>query len=193
MSTSKHHKLYLYLFMDEYGDDAAVTESFVSQLEDHILSWVLGHSDGEQNVIYSDEQHAQVNILGDRVYIHKVLRINYTTYDMQREQDSINPRNHCNVMTLSRDGDPRSFHHPYLFVDRDMFICYLGYGIGHKSTNDYTWNMRPVYFGHYAELEEEFQEVGDDADKGNLPITAKQEAAMDASESEDDNDSEQED
>lgn len=29
------------------------------------------------------------------------------------------------------------------FVDRDMFVRYLGGGIGHQATNEYTSNLRP--------------------------------------------------
>jgi hypothetical protein len=41
-----------------------------------------------------------------------VFRINYTTYDVRRGQDSMNPRTHSDVMTLSRgddDGHPFSY------------------------------------------------------------------------------------
>ena len=53
----------------------------------------------------------------DRVYKHKVLRVNYTTYDCRRAQDSLNPRTQADVMVLSHDDDapghagPHAFHH----------------------------------------------------------------------------------
>ena len=46
------------------------------------------------------------------MYQHKVLRINYTRYDMRRDQDSINPRTHPNIMMLA-PGDAK---HPYLYA-----------------------------------------------------------------------------
>jgi hypothetical protein len=58
-------------------------------------------------------------ILNNRIYSHKVLRINYTTYDMRREQDSLNPRTHADIMVLSQepktreDGTPE---HPYWYA-----------------------------------------------------------------------------
>lgn len=37
----------------------------------------------------------------DRIYSHNVLRVNYTSYDVRRAQDVINPNtSHCNVMML---------------------------------------------------------------------------------------------
>ena len=40
------------------------------------------------------------------------MRINYTTYDARRDQDSINPDNHADVMMLA----PESSNHPYLYA-----------------------------------------------------------------------------
>lgn len=38
----------------------------------------------------------------DRIYQHKVFRVNYTTYDVRRAQDVINPDTpHCNIMVLN--------------------------------------------------------------------------------------------
>lgn len=43
----------------------------------------------------------------NRLYTHNILQINYTTYDVHRSQDIINPRTpHCNIMVLAAaDGD----------------------------------------------------------------------------------------
>ena len=46
------------------------------------------------------------------MYQHKVLRINYTRYDMRRDQDSINLRTHPDIMTIAPDDAT----HPYLYV-----------------------------------------------------------------------------
>jgi hypothetical protein len=40
-------------------------------------------------------------ILGNRLYRHQILRVNSTTYDMRRIQDSINPRSRPFIMYLS--------------------------------------------------------------------------------------------
>jgi hypothetical protein len=51
------------------------------------------------------------------MYRHKVLRVNYTTYDMRRSQDSLNPRTHADVMVLSHeDQDDGSKPHPYWYA-----------------------------------------------------------------------------
>lgn len=46
----------------------------------------------------------------ESIYQHNILRINYTTYDVRRAQDSINPKtDHCNVMLFS---DLHNSHQP---------------------------------------------------------------------------------
>ena len=42
------------------------------------------------------------------------MQVNYTTYDVRREQDTINPCTHNNVMVLSRETKPG--HHPYWYA-----------------------------------------------------------------------------
>jgi hypothetical protein len=51
-------------------------------------------------------------LVKNRIYRHKVLRINYTTYNVRRAQDSLNPRTHSDIMVLSRDDND----HPYWYA-----------------------------------------------------------------------------
>ena len=48
----------------------------------------------------------QVYIAGDRFYRHNLMRLNYTTYDIRRAQDIVNPStSHCNIMLLADHVD----------------------------------------------------------------------------------------
>lgn len=45
------------------------------------------------------------------------MRINYTTYDVRRAQDAINPRTgHCNIMLLALSGNNRKPRHQYRYA-----------------------------------------------------------------------------
>jgi hypothetical protein len=80
------------------------TQNFIPKLKDHILSRLLGRGfDGDESE-YTDKEHSLVRIIGDCIYSSKVLRVNYTTYDVCRDQDSMNPRTHCDVMVLSPEA-----------------------------------------------------------------------------------------
>ena len=92
-----HHKMNPQAMRDslacdipETGSDDFALESCLSQLK-HIL------------------------FKGDRIYFHRLLRINYTTYDLQCEFDSINPcTDNPDIMLLSNidSGD----HHPFSYA-----------------------------------------------------------------------------
>jgi hypothetical protein len=59
-----------------------------------------------------------IHFKGDRMYQHNILRLNYTTYDIRRAQDTINPNtDHNNVMLLSSESeDPGSPRHQYVYA-----------------------------------------------------------------------------
>jgi hypothetical protein len=99
------------------------TQDFLPKLQEHLLAR-LTHSDwsGDGNE-FTPEERSRVIILHDRFYRHKVLRINYTTYDVRRGQDSLNPRNHADVMMLPRDEDSE---HPFEYA-RILGIFHLDF------------------------------------------------------------------
>ena len=73
-------------------------------------------NDSLNDVLHQDSllQLSHVLFKGNRIYRHRLLRINYTTYDLQRDFDSINPRtNHRDIMLLS-DSDDNA--HPFSYA-----------------------------------------------------------------------------
>ena len=58
----------------------------------------------------------QIHIRKTRIYVHQVMRVNYTTYDMRRNQDSVSPRSHPDIMVLAPDEpDGSAAKHPYKY------------------------------------------------------------------------------
>jgi hypothetical protein len=56
--------------------------------------------DGDEQE-YTDHNRNDVVIVDNRLHIHKTLRINYTSYDLRRQQDIINSTSKPDVMVLS--------------------------------------------------------------------------------------------
>jgi hypothetical protein len=86
-------------------------------LKTHLLERLEGFSPGTQS--YTSAQLNHLVFPGNFIYQHKYIRVNYTTYDLQRAQDSINPRTHPDVMVLAggdNGGDRESSDHPYLYA-----------------------------------------------------------------------------
>lgn len=72
--------------------------------------------DGTQTVLASsaDDYH-HVLFKSGRMYRHQLLRINYTTYDVRRSQDIINPDTlRRDIMLLANDNDDDS--HPFRYA-----------------------------------------------------------------------------
>ena len=59
-------------------------------------------------------QRNVLHLINNHIYRHKVLRINYTTYDLHWVQDSLNPRTHSDVMVLSHKDVKNA--HPYWYA-----------------------------------------------------------------------------
>lgn len=56
----------------------------------------------------------RVRILDNRVYIKKTLRLNYTTYDCRRDQETLNSRRQDDLEVLSSADDKEQ--HPFWFA-----------------------------------------------------------------------------
>jgi len=69
---------------------------------------LLGRKDDATAQSFSVDEHAKLIILEDKLYFHNTMTVNYTTYDGRRESETLNPRTHADIMTLSQ-GDI----HPY--------------------------------------------------------------------------------
>lgn len=93
-----------------------IPQNFIPRLKDHLLSRLLGHEFDGDEVKYTSEDRNTVWIIGDRIYSGKVLRVNYTSYDVRRDQDSMNPRTHCDVMVLSTETGPNAHRYWYARV-----------------------------------------------------------------------------
>ncbi|KAG9085200.1 hypothetical protein FS749_004614 [Ceratobasidium sp. UAMH 11750] len=89
IAASQKCPVILPLWLRDHCSDPAVKD-FYPRLKAHFLARLSGGQ-------YQDEQHRRTSELScitlqyDRIYAHQTLQIRYTTYDMRRAQDTINP------------------------------------------------------------------------------------------------------
>jgi len=118
--------LYQWVYADERQGDPALKvrrvspcarrqpltcmQNFVPKLKDHILTCLLHQGDATTTRSFSSEEQTKLIILQDKLYFHSTMAVNYTTYDGRRESETLNPRTHADIMTLSQ-GDT----HPYKY------------------------------------------------------------------------------
>ena len=89
------------------------TQDFRVHLKDHMLARLRGVQHLGEDLAFSDEERDQVLISEDKIFVHKVLQVNYMTYDLRHEQDSITTR-HPDVIVLSQETDEA--RHPYWYA-----------------------------------------------------------------------------
>ncbi|KAI0824462.1 hypothetical protein BC628DRAFT_1411049 [Trametes gibbosa] len=81
---------------------------FIPLLRVHLLTRMLYLSTCVNNDdTFSDKQLDGIELQNDRIYRHKILRLNYTTYDMRCDQDIIKPGCHPDIMLLSSEIDSK--------------------------------------------------------------------------------------
>ena len=79
------------------------------------MNRLLGRDfDGDSSDIFTDDERSTVWISNNQIYSVQTLSVNYTTYDIRRDRDTINPRNHCFVMVRSSENTPGA--HPYWYA-----------------------------------------------------------------------------
>ncbi|KAF8157741.1 hypothetical protein K438DRAFT_1986355 [Mycena galopus ATCC 62051] len=84
--------------------DPAMVE-FVPKLKDHLLGRLLKRNfDGDTHEEFTPSDRTSVRIVGNKIYATGTLRVNYMTYDVQRDQDTLNPRTSLFVMRLDNAG-----------------------------------------------------------------------------------------
>ncbi len=66
-------------------------QSFITTLKDHLLGRLLGRNFDGEDTTFTPEERLAVRIQNETIFRVHTARINYTTYDMRRGYDTINP------------------------------------------------------------------------------------------------------
>jgi hypothetical protein len=136
------------LFSPDFG-----LQNFLPRLIDHLLARLLGMDHAGVEHEFTDEERLMITIDNNRFYRHQELRLNYTTYDNRRVQDTINPRTRPDIMMLSGDNEEGDHAHPYWYA-RVLGIYHvrvLHTGEFSKSSQLQTLQFLHVrWFGHHV-------------------------------------------
>ena len=119
-------------------------QDFPTRLRNHLLSRLESRFEMRSTAAecesgrYSFADRSRLDILKDRMYHHQVLRLNYTTYDLRRSQDVINPRTHSDVMLLSAtaEADDSDRGHRFVYA-RVIKIFHVNVKLHDSNMDDY--------------------------------------------------------
>jgi hypothetical protein len=108
----------------------------MSKLKDHMLGRLLdrkfqGDTNGDSEL--TDTERNSVRILGDRLYRSRSMRINYTTDDIRRDSDIINPHTYPDIMVKSPETGPEAQAYWYARV---IGIFHARVSSSHKDVQD---------------------------------------------------------
>ncbi|KAI0743239.1 hypothetical protein BC629DRAFT_1275165, partial [Irpex lacteus] len=112
ISENNRYPIDMVSWLAQHKDDRAL-QDFMPRLQDHILARLSG-IDYHDELSFSDEERHSLSFVNNRIYRHKVIRVNYTTYDLRRGQDSLNPRTQADIMLLGHEDDPNA--HPFWYA-----------------------------------------------------------------------------
>ena len=103
------------------------------KLKAHLLPRICEIHSGDLNGNESEPDGpppiTSVIFKGNRIYRHNILRINYTTYDVRRETDMVNPRTqHRDILLLAQDGSNHRFCYARVLAIFHANVIYTGLG-----------------------------------------------------------------
>ena len=121
-----------------------VCQGFIPKLKDNILGRLLNSDyDGDSYGEFTDEERNSVRIAGERIYRCKTLRINYTTYDVRRDANTINPTTHPDIMVKSPEtgSDAQPFWYARVIGIFHGLVSSSHMGVEEKSLRrmDFLW------------------------------------------------------
>ncbi|KAJ7131818.1 hypothetical protein C8R43DRAFT_1133491 [Mycena crocata] len=147
ISKLRKDPVHIFKFAHDHGDDPA-KKRFVPKLKDHLLSRLLNRDFDGDEAEYTEEQRNTVRICQHKIFPVQTMRVNFTTYDMRRDQDIINPRTHPNVMVLSPETAANS--HPFWYA-RVLGIFHLEViHTGSESRNGSAQHMEFLWVRWYG-------------------------------------------
>ena len=72
--------------------------------------------DGDGYASFLDADRNSIRLRGNTLYRHGTARINYTTYDLHRDFDTINPHTHPFIMVSSPEVQSNPTAHPFWYA-----------------------------------------------------------------------------
>ncbi|KJA17187.1 hypothetical protein HYPSUDRAFT_146877 [Hypholoma sublateritium FD-334 SS-4] len=98
------------LYVTQLIGNLRYLKNFLPKLQDHLLGRLLKREfDGDMHEEFTDSDRNSIRFLGGRIYSVQTCRIYYTSYDLQRQCDTINPCSHPDVMLRSPEGNVEPF------------------------------------------------------------------------------------
>ncbi|KAG2068597.1 hypothetical protein BDR04DRAFT_1024027 [Suillus decipiens] len=120
-------------------------QNFIPKIKDHILSRLLGlEYDGDKQD-FTDVERNDLRFINNlnHVFQPKRFQINYTMYDVHRDQDTLRPGKGSTVMTLSRESGAGA--HPFWYARVLGTFCINVLHVGPNARNRSPQSMEVLW------------------------------------------------
>ncbi|KAG5633723.1 hypothetical protein H0H81_005707 [Sphagnurus paluster] len=125
---------------------------FIPKLQDHLLGHLLAREfDGNAHEDFTDEDRNGVRIIGNTIYSVQLLCVNYTTYDIRRASDTINPCTHNFVIVQSPEDGPNA--HPFWYAQVLGIYNVVLRHYGPRSHDEYKKHHMQFLWVHWLGVE----------------------------------------
>jgi hypothetical protein len=92
-------------------------QDFLPKLKDHILNRISNTPFDGDTQSFSDEARSRLVFKHNRIHEHPAVRLNFTTYDVRRDQDYVNWKtSHRDVMVQAAENERISQAHPFWYA-----------------------------------------------------------------------------
>lgn len=135
-----------------YFSESNACQNFLPKLKGHLFSQLeeLVRTKTNTDAIL---QHDKIFFKNNMLYQHNIMRINYTTYDVRRAQDTINPkRDNRDIMLLSTNYETRdpAAQHQYQYA-RVIGIFHVNLIYSEPATHRYQTQRMEFLWVRYFE------------------------------------------
>jgi hypothetical protein len=108
LSNSQNHPVNIYTYVCENQPDPTF-KGFIPKLKDHLHGYLLNQGyNGDIYGKFTEEERNTIHIVGEQIYHCKIIHINYTTYDVRHDADTINPQMYPDIMVKSPETGPHA-------------------------------------------------------------------------------------
>ena len=125
--------------MKQPNTHTSVLQGFIPKLKDHLLSRLLNREYDSDEHTFSSEERNSIQFVNNlnKVLHPKRLQINYTTYDIRCDQDTLHPGHGAAIMLLSGEDGPNA--HPFWYAEvLGAFLITVTYS-GIERTMEFLW------------------------------------------------------
>ncbi|KAF8951473.1 hypothetical protein BDZ97DRAFT_1684491 [Flammula alnicola] len=141
ISHSRNSPLNVLAFVQD-GDPAK--KDFFPKLQEHLLGRILGRDfDGDTHESFTHEDRNSIRLRNNTIFRHMTARINYTTYDIRRDYDTVNPRTHPFIMVSSPEVESNPNAHPFWY---GAVIGVFHADVQHTGSKSRSFGWKPMDF-----------------------------------------------